>query len=566
MQPLVSSPVHSYTTSISIQPSPMALDVTTQLSRVMSPKAKSFPTEHHLSAESVSFAFSPTAKLPRLAVPMDDDLTYLNGQHESEYIHLSILDPYFDVTPSRVHMAFQEADPMGLGSLSPEQFRAALESMGIRCRDEAVFQTLVNSMTKGSNQSTISITEFERVVQKLKLGNLFEENTMALFRNGDSSSRFEVCDFSSKRLALYRPDLRSFFTSEPAPWVSCRWINMQGHDHLNLKRLAIKYRLHPLAMEDTIELNERPKFDTYNTHRFVVFPILHHTLGHRASSSDPRSNTLGHQPFGRLDNMNSKTWSTASTRSRRRTSSFLTTNDTEGEDERFLLTVEHVAIFLVGDDTLITVKQSTDASIWHAVHRRLASTYSKVRHNDANFLLYSVLDVIVDQMTGVMDDVRSYLKHLEHELDTLRHRFDIETLRDVHTELGQLPRVIKPTRDVLKSLLASRDLPDTTKAYLRDVHDHLNHILDEIEWQFQMCRSMTEEYRDAKAAQVNYVVYTLTIVTTVFLPAQFLTGVYGMNFDNMPELHSPYGYAAFWLILFCCTGGMHFYFRHKQWV
>ncbi|RHY76156.1 hypothetical protein DYB38_012325 [Aphanomyces astaci] len=228
---------------------------------------------------------------------------------------------------------------------------------------------------------------------------------------------------------------------------------------------------------------------------------------------------------GRLEKANSKTWLPASTRARRRTLSSET-------DEHFALTVEHVAIFLVGDHTLITVKPSSedDASIWQAVHRRLASTYSKVRHNDANFLLYSVLDVIVDQMTGVMDDVRSYLMHLEQQLDTLLHRFDIETLRDVHSELGQLPRVIKPTRDVLKSLLASRDLPDTTKAYLRDVHDHLNHILDEIEWQFQMCKSMTEEYRDAKATQTNYVVYVLTIVTTVFLPAQFLTGVYGMNF------------------------------------
>ncbi|RHY76158.1 hypothetical protein DYB38_012326 [Aphanomyces astaci] len=278
--PLVDSPAHSYTTSISVQQTPKA-DFPPQPTGTMQPPmtAKFNPTEHHLSAESVSFAFSPTShpQLPRLAVPLCDDLTHLNGQLEPEYIHLSILDPFFDVTPSRLHLAFHEADPTDSGVLTPDQFRAALESVGIRCRDEAVFQTLLGSMSHGP---AISKADFERIVQKLKLGNLFEAGTMALFRGAENSnqSRIEVCDFSSKRLALYKPELRSFFTTEPAPWVSCRWINMQGHDHLNLKRLAIKYRLHPLAMEDTIELNERPKFDTYATHRFVVFPILHHTL------------------------------------------------------------------------------------------------------------------------------------------------------------------------------------------------------------------------------------------------------------------------------------------------
>ncbi|KAF0707614.1 Aste57867_6576 [Aphanomyces stellatus] len=165
------------------------------------------------------------------------------------------------------------------------------------------------------------------------------------------------------------------------------------------------------------------------------------------------------------------------------------------------------------------------APLVHVFHPRSATTKSTFSLHGAG--------CDCGRNDGVIDDVRAYLMALEKELDALRHNFNNVTLRDVHNELGKLPRVIKPTRDVPESLLDSRDLPETTKTYLRDVYDHLKCILDEIELQFQICRDLMEEYREAKATQMNYVVYTLTIVTTVFLPAQFLTGVYGMDFGTL---------------------------------
>ncbi|KDO16953.1 hypothetical protein SPRG_17594 [Saprolegnia parasitica CBS 223.65] len=505
------------------------------------------PTELYLSTESVAFAFQPRqpVKQPSPSPSLVSDVTPLSSPASDVVIEdecLSILDPYFDVTPSRLHLAFDEADPNHSGVLSRDGLRHGLESLGIRCADSpAIFDALLSFVKEPLSRSV-----FEDIVQKLKLGNLFDEQTVALFTDSVyAPARIEVVDFSSTRLSHYKPELRSFFMNDRAPWASCRWINVQGHDHLNLKRLAIKYRLHPLAMEDTIELNERPKFDSYETHRFVIFPVLRQTI------LFPKE-TKHEAP------MDDSWWS------------YLTSTSSPSMPVMaaytFQLAVEHVAIFVVDDDTLITVKPTRPNDIWRTVHRRLASTYSKVRHNGANFLFYTVLDVIVDDMTNAMDQVRQYLMHLDRELARLLHNFDIGVLRDVQIELAQLPRVIKPTRDVLKSVLESAELPETTKAYFRDVHDHTNHILDEIEWQSQMCRGMIEEYRDAKSTQTNYVMYTLTIVTTVFLPAQFLTGVYGMNFDYMPELHSRYGYLVFWGLILFITITLRFYFRLKQWV
>ncbi|DAZ94276.1 TPA: hypothetical protein N0F65_010873 [Lagenidium giganteum] len=318
---------------------------------------------------------------------------------------------------------------------------------------------------------------------------------------------------------------------------------------LNLKRLAIKYRLHPLAIEDTLEMHERPKFDRYDGHLFLVFPVLRMEETQDKFSQLKRKRTRSHSVTNLLKIEMNREQSV----------------DPDDEDP-FKLWIEHVAIFVVGNSTVITVKDGDQSKIWSELNRRLTIPYSKLRHNDAKFLTYAVLDVIVDQITSVIDAVTENLMELEDQLESLKHHFDIGRLRFLKNELFRLPRLLKPAREVLKNLIESKDFDETVTAYIRDVHDHIVQVLDDIELQLQMCRLLTEDYRDAKANQMNYVIYTLTIVTTVFLPAQFLTGVYGMNFDNMPELHSRYGYALFWLFVLTIAVSLQLYFRYKKWI
>ena len=205
-------------------------------------------------------------------------------------------------------------------------------------------------------------------------------------------------------------------------------------------------------------------------------------------------------------------------------------------------------------------------------HRRLDMTsYCQLRQKKSIYFgLYGILDSIVDQTNTVMDVLTEELMNLEDQVEQEQHHFQASKLRQVKQFVFKIPRVLKPAKEVLKNLMDNqpqiRNDDSTMVIYLRDVHDHLIQILDNNELQWQLCRNLMEDYREAKANQMNYVMYTLTIITTIFLPAQFLTGVYGMNFEYMPELHEKYGYYFFWLFVIMIAIGLQLYFRFKQWI
>ncbi|KAG7401468.1 hypothetical protein PHYBOEH_001013 [Phytophthora boehmeriae] len=529
-------------------------------------------TELELSVDKISFLFSPSAASgygSHEKYKSFSDVP-LNGTHQEDDA-LAMLDPYFDVTPSRLRVAFEGAGLATDGGLSYEAFRAALDTLGVRCRDNSVFLKLVESIDR-QKCGRITLKQFDAAVHRLKLMHMFEERTVQEMKTaGYQQAALSVSDFSSTKLQSFvlRPrNLPEFFTAHRPDWVDVRWINLDGRDSLNLKRLAIKYRLHPLAIEDTIEGHERPKFDRYDGHLFLVFPVL------RMQVFPDKGKELPLRKHNRMSGRNGdiKGATALPTFVSERRGSFhrnisVGTESTEADnDSPVKLWIEHVFIFVVDNDTVITVKDGGDNDIWIELNRRLAVPYSKLRHNGAKFLVYAVLDVIVDQVTSVVDSITDCLIELEKKLDLERHRFDLDSLRSIKNELFRLPRLLKPAREVLKNIIESKDFDANVTDYVRDVHDHVVQVLDDIEQQLQMCRQLTEEYRDAKANQMNYVIYTLTVVTTVFLPGQFLTGVYGMNFDEMPELHERYGYALFWVLAIAIAAALQLYFRYKQWI
>ncbi|OWZ24537.1 CorA Metal Ion Transporter [Phytophthora megakarya] len=520
-------------------------------------------TELELSVDKISFLFSPSAR-PGYGSPNNytsfADVP-LNGSIKDDD-ELNMLDPYFDVTPSRLRVAFEGAGPEGDGELSYEGFRIALDTLGIRCSDDSVFLKLVQSIDREKSRR-IKLLQFDAAVHRLKLMHMFDEGTVQEMKTvGYQQAALSVSDFSSTKLQsfmLRQENLHEFFTAHRPDWVNVRWINLDGRDSLNLKRLAIKYRLHPLAIEDTIEGHERPKFDRYDGHLFLVFPVLRMKMADKGLPLEHKRNRL----FPEIHGTPLPTFVKRMSFHRNMS---VSTDDTEEEEDPLKLWIEHVFIFVIDNDTVITVKDGGDSDIWAELNRRLAVSYSKLRHNDAKFLMYSVLDVIVDQVTSVVDSITECLIELENQLDQKGHRFELRSLRLIKNELFRLPRLLKPAREVLKNIIESKDFDASVTDYVRDVHDHVVQVLDDIEQQLQMCRQLTEAYRDAKANQMNYVIYTLTVVTTVFLPGQFLTGVYGMNFDDMPELHERYGYALFWVFAIAIAAALQLYFRYKQWI
>lgn len=502
--------------------------------------------EVHLSAENLSFMINSPEEEDD-----DDDQPSLPQLRDE----LSLLDPYFDMTRTRMEMIFNAIDTNRDGIISYRSFRDGLDQLGIKCKDDGAFEKFIKTIDQNNTQG-ITCEQFQLAVQRLKLIDLFQPETMQLVNENGQSEPITLVEYNDKHIRRSRytseSEVRRFFNFDATKTKTVRWICVNGRDQLNIKRLAIKFRLHPLSIEDTLELHERPKFDHYDTHLFIVFPVL-------------RINETLHECPARVT-------------LRQRSGSIkqhmhlhheaINTSKKKFYDEEFSLEIDHIAIFVVGEHTIITVSDGDVGShhIWDDINRRLDAPYSKLRHNDGKFLLYTVIDVVVDRISFVMDELTHHLIHLEEELEVRQHKFQMGKLRLVKNELFKLPRLLKPAREVLKNLIDSKDINDDTTAYFRDVHDHVVQILDDIELQLQMCRLLAEEYRETKANQMNYVIYTLTIVTTVFLPAQFLTGVYGMNFDNMPELHLRYGYALFWVFVIGIAVCLQLYFRYKRWI
>ncbi|HPM79273.1 MAG TPA: magnesium/cobalt transporter CorA [Candidatus Anammoximicrobium sp.] len=311
-------------------------------------------------------------------------------------------------------------------------------------------------------------------------------------------------------------DLPAFLAQHRPPWCRVRWIDLVGLEQPEIIRaLAEKYQLHPLAVEDVFHLVQRPKAEDY-----------------------PGS---GDQP-GRL---------------------FVVARAVDPENGR--LRTEQVSFFL-GRTTLLTF-QEAPGDIFEAVRHRIAVRGSRIRENDASFLLYSLVDAVVDGYFPVLERYSDELEDLEDEL--LAHP-DQGVSRKVHAlkrELLMLRRAAWPMRELIAQLLREKHegLSETTRTYFRDVYDHCVQIIDLIETYREIAAGVTETYMSAVSNHMNEIMKVLTIISTIFIPLSFVAGVYGMNM-YIPEAEWRGMYGVFWLICAAVGGGLLFWFHRRKWI
>lgn len=311
-------------------------------------------------------------------------------------------------------------------------------------------------------------------------------------------------------------DLSEFLARHRPEWCRVRWIDVLGLDQQEIIRaLADKYQLHPLAVEDIVHLVQRPKAEDY-----------------------PGS---GDQP-GRL---------------------FVVARAVDPEDGR--VRTEQVAFFL-GRTTLLTF-QEEPGDIFEAVRNRIAARTSRAREHDASFLLYCLIDAVVDGYFPVLEQYSDLLDDVEEEL--LTHP-NLETSRKLHAlkrELVMLRRAAWPMRELMAQLLREKHecVSETTRTYFRDVYDHCAQIIDLIETYREIAAGVTETYMSAVSNRMNEIMKVLTIISTIFIPLSFVAGVYGMNM-YVPEAKWRSMYGVFWLICGSIGGGLLLWFRRRKWI
>lgn len=471
-----------------------------------------------------------------------------------------ILESPFDLTPERIGHIFQTLDTNKDGMVSYDALKRGIEEwagMGANAIDEATITTLT-SFLDADNSGDISLVEFTEGLRLLTLHVLFSEPDTP-------GVQFECFDYNAVR---YQRNLipgnareqAEFMYGSREDFVSCRWVNIGGNGpdaSLTLLRLAVKYLLHPLAIEDAFFASEhRPKVEVFSSHYFLQVPYF--TL---VVDNDPDDGVRGIGDAHKDNNSSNDT--TTTTRDE--------ANDGDGElslrSGSFHITCEIISVFVnvPFNDTLITFqrRQIDDPKCcqFKSLRKQIKKSYSKLRQYSAQYLAYALLDMAVDRLPKIAERLEKYVKAERDRQRVNGYEDTSHNVEAIKENLRKTLRQIKPFLRVLNHVIQDDKIVPGATLYLRDVRDNLECAQDDLRELVNSCDQLDIEFEKYHARQQDKTLYLMTVVTSIFLPAQFLTGVWGMNFDDMPELKQAWGYPLFWILCIVMTTALLVHFR-----
>jgi magnesium transporter len=323
---------------------------------------------------------------------------------------------------------------------------------------------------------------------------------------------YDVTDYVERTLE-HAEDCKAYLDR-----VSRTWIQVNGRpDADTLRSLGRLFDLHELAMEDVLNTGQRPKMDVYDDQLFLVLAMPRH-----------EDNSVVH---------------------------------------------EQVSIF-AGPDYLICFSTTAEDPFEPLRKRMRPPSSSRLRSQGIDYLLYAIVDFVIDAAFPVLEEFGAEIEELEELLLASPEREALTRIHHVRRELLLLRRMLWPQRELVSRL--QRDeielISDNTLPFLRDCYDHCVQIIDLLESFREMSASLLEVYLSSISNRTNEVMRVLTIISTIFIPLTFIVGVYGMNFDTthspwgMPELGWYYGYPMVWGVMIVIVAGLMWFFRRKQWL
>lgn len=229
------------------------------------------------------------------------------------------------------------------------------------------------------------------------------------------------------------------------------------------------------------------------------------------------------------------------------------------------ITTEHVSIVL-RNNTVLSF-QENGGDIFGGVREKIIEGRDNIRRFGADFLCYELLDAVVDDYFGVIDQMGDITDDIEEEMIANPVKTTLQRIYFVKRELMFLRKTVYPLRELIGTLTGSRRglLGDEVGIYMRDVYDHLIQIVDSIETYQDILSNMLDTYLSSISNRTNDTMKILTIFSTIFIPLTFLAGIYGMNFANIPELSWKYGYMFFWILSIVIAACMLLFFHKKKW-
>jgi len=317
------------------------------------------------------------------------------------------------------------------------------------------------------------------------------------------------------RLQLEKPeDCIRYLDTESVSWMDVLGL---GSEDI-LRRLGKVFKLHPLVLEDIVNVPQRPKVEDYENQLLIISQMV--LL---------KENTTGF-------------WN------------------------------EQVS-FVLGKHYLLTVQEEPTRDCFQAVRDRIRSGKGIIRKQGADYLTYTLIDSIIDGFFPVLEAYGERIEELEDEVVTNPTPRTIEKIYQIRRELLALRRAIWPQRDAINALIrdGSDLISPEVRVYLRDCYDHAVQVMDMVETYRELTSGLMDVYLSSVGNKMNEIMKLLTVISSIFIPLTFVAGIYGMNFNtekspvNMPELNWYWGYPLCLALMFSIAGGLVYFFWRRGW-
>jgi magnesium transporter len=222
--------------------------------------------------------------------------------------------------------------------------------------------------------------------------------------------------------------------------------------------------------------------------------------------------------------------------------------------------------FVLGKDYLLSFQEIAGDS-FGPFRERIRLDQGRVRKKGADYLLYRLIDIIVDNYYSILDNIGEQIETIEDAVYHSPSTSEFQRIQQLKKELIYLRKALYPLRDALNNLIKDESgfIESSNVRFFSDVYDHVAHLIDSLDTYKDLSSSLMDIHINTLNTRMNEIIKVLTIASTIFMPLTFIVGVYGMNFEFMPELHSRWGYPLVWVVMIIITVAMIIYFKYKKW-
>ncbi len=291
------------------------------------------------------------------------------------------------------------------------------------------------------------------------------------------------------------------------------WINIDGiHQTDIIEQIGKSFQIHPLTLENIMNTDQRPKIEYFPNYIYIALKMIY--------------------------------WR---------------------DDEQEIL-IEHISLIIT--DNIVLSFQEREGDVFNPVRQRIKNKIGKIRKSGSDYLIYALLDSIVDQYFLVLEKLSDRSESLQDVLINQPSPDNLHTIHQIKRNLIFLRNAVWPLREVIGKLEKdeSKLIKKNTKLFLRDIYDHTIQVVETVETLRDMISGLLDIYLSSVSNRMNEVMKVLTIIATIFIPLTFLAGIYGMNFEYMPELSWKWSYPIVLGAMVLIGLGMLLFFKKKKWL